>query len=162
MAVYAVFEPPARSGGTAARPEQFTFVRDGFSWTAFVFGPLWMLRHRMWLVLVLYLVVVGWLVFAAYVASLTNGIEVAVALLLGLLIGLEAATLRRLTLLRRRWNDLGIVVGDNVEAAERRFFDRWVADAPSRTPPATPGQPTPRYDADSYVIGMFSGPGAKR
>ncbi len=35
------------------------FVRDGFSWWAFLFAPLWMLRHRMWLVLIGYVVVAG-------------------------------------------------------------------------------------------------------
>ena len=38
----------------------------------------------------------------------------------------EAATLRRFTLGRRRWRNVGIVVGDDMETAERRFFDAWV------------------------------------
>ena len=35
------------------------FVREAFSWRAALFAPLWMLVHRMWLVLLLYLIVVA-------------------------------------------------------------------------------------------------------
>src|SRR4029077_16824986 len=54
MAIYTVHEPPLKRYDTAADPDRFVFVRDGFSWSAFLFGPLWVLRHRMWLVLLLY------------------------------------------------------------------------------------------------------------
>ena len=50
--------------------------------------------------------------------------------MLAFLIGLEAATLRRRKLLWWRWRDAGIVVADDLVAAEQRFFDRWVARAP--------------------------------
>ena len=49
MAVYTVHEPPLKRYETDADPERFVFVRDGFSFWAFLLGPLWMLRHRMWL-----------------------------------------------------------------------------------------------------------------
>ena len=51
MSSYTVHEPPLRAGAAAPEPERYVFVRDGFSFWAFLFGPLWMLRHRMWLVL---------------------------------------------------------------------------------------------------------------
>ena len=56
MSVYTVHEPPRRAGAAAADVERFAFVRDGFSWWAFLLAPLWMLRHRMWLVLIGYVV----------------------------------------------------------------------------------------------------------
>ncbi len=42
------------------------------------------------------------------------------------MIGLEASTLRRFTLRRRGWRNVGVVSGDDLEDAERRFFDAWV------------------------------------
>ena len=48
-------------------------------------------------------------------------------LLIALLMGFEAASLQRWTLSRRKWRQLDIVVADDEEAAERRFFDRWTA-----------------------------------
>src|SRR5262249_57475782 len=57
MAVYTVHEPPLKRDELAVDPDRFVFVRDGFSFWAFLFGPLWMLRHRMWLVLLGYVIV---------------------------------------------------------------------------------------------------------
>ena len=58
MSVYTVHEPPLRAAETAPDPERFIFVRDGFYFWAFVFSVLWMLWHRMWLVLLIYVAVV--------------------------------------------------------------------------------------------------------
>src|SRR5262249_21702267 len=49
MAVYPVHQPPLRADDAAADPDRFIFVRDGFYGWALLFGPLWMLRHRLWL-----------------------------------------------------------------------------------------------------------------
>ena len=46
-----------------AHTARFVFVRDGFHFWAFLFGPLWMLRHRMWLETIVYLLLVGALTF---------------------------------------------------------------------------------------------------
>lgn len=43
------------------------------------------------------------------------------------LVGLEGATLRRWTLARRGWTNVGVVVADNEDDAERRFFVNWQA-----------------------------------
>src|SRR5204862_7985101 len=59
MPIYTVHEPP-RNGGdrdddTLAHTVRFVFVRDGFHFWAFLLAPLWMLRHRMWLEFIAYL-----------------------------------------------------------------------------------------------------------
>ena len=59
MSVYTVHEPPLRAADALAEPERFIFVRDGFYWWAFLLTPFWMLCHRLWLVFVIYLVVIG-------------------------------------------------------------------------------------------------------
>src|SRR4029077_6103400 len=97
--------------------------------------------------------------------------------LLALLLGFEAASLEHWTLSRRKWRQLDIVVADDEEAAERRFFDRWTGrqrlsgnDQPAVDrggPPPTrdvPGQgfsrpPSPPSDG---IIGLFPEPGAPR
>src|SRR5215469_8153746 len=68
MAVYTVHEPPPR-GAAAPDPERFVFVRDRFSFWALLLGPIWMLWHRMWVVLVGYGLVVaalGWVLRAMH------------------------------------------------------------------------------------------------
>lgn len=190
MATFAVFEPPLKKRSAAnvdalSRAERFKFVRDGFSWLAFIFGPVWMLCHRLWLALLCYCVAIFALTAGAMWFGLAEGAVTLASLVLALLVGFEATTLRRRKLLFWRWQDAGIVVERNREAAERRFFDRWVASVPAQiadTPapempaasnlvvmptvaPATPSatsetpaetvQRVPVYDPESYVIGMF-------
>src|SRR5262249_45145206 len=128
MSVYTVHEPPQRFDG-APDVERFVFVRDGFSFWAFLFAPLWMLLHRMWLGLFGYIVVLGWLETMVRMFGGSAAIGGFISFLMSVLVGLEAGTLRRFTLGRRGWKNVGIVSGDDVEDAERRFFDAWVRRA---------------------------------
>jgi hypothetical protein len=170
MAVYTVHQPPLKKNQTAPDPERFAFVRDGFSFWAFLLGPLWMLRHRMWLVLLGYVVVVVAIqVGLRRIGVSGGGISVA-SFLLALLVGLEAGTLRRFTLGRRRWQSLGTVVGSDRETIEQRFFDAWVrGDATMAVPAsaapaaAVAAAPPPHNPArPPEVIGLFPQPGAQR
>ena len=159
MAVYTVHEPPRRNDDTLAHTERFAFVRDGFSWPAFLFGPLWMLRHRLWLALIVYLLVVFGLGAAARVMGEGDWV-LGVTLLVLLLVGFEASTLRRYGLARRRWKTVGVVVGDDLESAERRFFDAWAAGrVPSAAASPPPGATVPTPSGP--IIGLFPEPGAR-
>jgi hypothetical protein len=172
MSIYTVHEPSPRADEDAPNPERFVFVRDGFYFWAFLLGPLWMLRHRLWLVLLGYIVVTIALQVGLRAIGASATVMTLAGVLFALLIGFEAATLRRFTLTRRRWKNVGIVVGDDLELAERRFFDSWLKHpsgngapagseprgasvAPAATimrrPPPSPG-----------VLGLFPQPGAPR
>jgi uncharacterized membrane protein len=159
MAVYAVFEPPA-GGERLAHAEKIAFVRDGFSWGAFIFGPLWLLWRRLWLPFVVYIVVVGVLSVAVAYLRVGESAGALLALLVALLLGLEGPALRRGGYLRRGWRERGIVVGKGLPEAERRFFDQWVNSAASSQLPF--GQPSRAMSTlASDIIGLFPEPGGK-
>ncbi len=161
MSVYTVLEPPRRSSSAAERAERFVFMRDGFCWSAFLFGPLWLIYRRLWLVLVGYAVLLAALYAGLRVAGLGLGPQFAVGTLIALLLGFEAATLRRFTLVRRGWRELGMVSGDDVEDAERRFFDAWVAGQVERAPQGAPTiLRSAGYRPD--VVGLFPDPKGSR
>jgi len=169
MSVYTVHEPPMRAGKAASEVERFAFVRDGFSWWAFLFAPLWMLRHRMWLVLVGYVAVAAAIEIPVRLSGAPAITASLIGILLGLLVGFEAGTLRRFTLDRRGWKNLGVVSGADLEDAERRFFDAWLrrANLPAGvlrqpTPPPAPAAPIQRPPHGPAVIGLFPEPGAPR
>jgi hypothetical protein len=173
MPVYTVHAPIAAIRAT----DRFTFVRDGFHFWAFVFGFVWLAWHRLWLALI------GWI---AVIAAVDVGLAALGAgditifwtnVMLSLLMGFEAASLQRWTLSRRNWRQLDIVVADDAESAERRFFDRWTARqrglandqwAVDRgAPPPTrhvPGQPfsKPPPMPQGAIIGLFPEPGGSR
>ena len=106
-----------------------------------------------------------------------SGTVFLVNVLLALLLGFEAASLKRWTLSRRNWRQLDIVVADDAETAEHRFFDRWTAKQRALSndqaavdrgaPPPTrdiPGQPfsKPPPLPRNEIIGLFPEPGASR
>jgi hypothetical protein len=165
MSVYTVYEPPLRAGETAPDPDRYVFVREGFYFWAFVLAPLWMLWHRMWLVLLLYVVIAAGIENAGYYVGVGAAGVALIQLALSILVGLEAGTLRRFTLERRGFRNVGIVVGDDLESAEQRFFDAWVGTASSRPAAAPPTSPMPiaavRPLSQAHgIIGLFPEPGA--
>jgi Protein of unknown function (DUF2628) len=162
MSVYTVHEPPQRGADALADAERFVFVRDGFYWWAFLLTPFWMLCHRLWLVLVIYLVVIAVLDSALQHVGASAFVISCVGFLISLLVGFEAGTLRRFTLRRRGWRTLGIVSGDDLEDAELRFFDSWLDDAPPRSGVPSNPLPSQRPAAASGIVGLFPEPGAQR
>jgi hypothetical protein len=176
MPVYTVHAPATNDAGIRVT-DRFAFVRDGFHVWAALLGVVWLAWHRLWLALL------GWIVLMAaidvgMVRLGVGGMAIFLAdVLLALLMGFEADSLRRWTLSRGNWRQLDIVVADDEEQAERRFFDRWTAkqralsDGQSAVdrgaPPPTrdiPGQPFSRPPPlpQSEIIGLFPEPGASR
>jgi hypothetical protein len=176
MPVYTV-HAPARTDASLVATDRFAFVRDGFHFWAMVFGPFWLISHRLWLALFGWIAVLATVDFAVKALG-AGGMAVLLAnFLIALLMGFEADSLRRWTLSRSNWRQLDIVVGDDEESAERRFFDRWTArqrgldndqSATERGgPPPTrdfPGQAfsKPPLLTHSEIIGSFPQPGASR
>lgn len=168
MPVYTVHEPPRRDSDedVLAHAARFRFVRDGFHFWAFLLAPLWMLRHRMWLEFIFYVLIVGAVTFALRRLGIAGMAGGWVALLIAILIGIEASSLRRWKLSRRGFENLGIVVGEDLEDAERRFFDRWMAEpsrpSPVAPPPASPFGPPPAAPlASTDIVGLFPQPQAR-
>jgi Protein of unknown function (DUF2628) len=173
MPVYTVHAPVA-DGGEADR---FVFVRDGFYFWAFLLGPLWLIWHRLWLALIGYIAIMVGVAVALSLLHASAGTRFTVMLLIALLMGFEAASLRRWTRSRRKWRQLDVVVADDEETAERRFFDRWTAKQRDLSndrsaidrgaPPPTrdvPGQAFSRPPSPPHgdIIGLFPQPGASR
>jgi hypothetical protein len=171
MSVYTVYQPPLSAADNLPVTDRFVFVRDGFSWWAFLLTPLWMLRHRLWRVLTVYVLALALIDAVLHVLGASTFSILVVGALISLFVGLEAGTLRRFTLSGRGWRNVGVVSGHDAEEAERRFFDAWVrrTAAQRAAPPAPPAPsspapgPTDSFSAErSGVIGLFPEPGGHR
>jgi hypothetical protein len=169
MPTYTVHEPPLRKGESVTSPERFVFVRDGFYFWAFVLAPVWLMLRRLWLALLIYSVLTIALGIGFKLAGVSSTVQSLAALVIALIIGLEAATIWRWTLTRRGWKTLGFVVGEDEGIAERRFFAEW-AKRQGRQAPEAPPAPEPSHAAPVWrgkpspadVIGLFPEPGAAR
>jgi Protein of unknown function (DUF2628) len=126
MRVYTV-HAPVGDGADLAAADKFVFVRDGFHFGAAVASVIWLLWHRLWLALVGWIIFITAVQFGMSALGASRGTIFVVDVLIAILMGLEAASLRRWTLSRRKWRQLDVVVADDQEAAERRFFERWAA-----------------------------------
>lgn len=167
MPTFTIHQPPPK--GAAATAEDLVFVRDGFHFWAFLLAPLWLLAHRLWLVLLLYVAVTAAINAGLVMVGASGTLTFLASLCIALLVGFEAATLWRWTLQRRRWKTLGFVVGESEEMAERRFYAEWI-NRPGETPPRAAAAPALRYatpvrrgpPSGTDVIGLFPEPGSQR
>lgn len=141
MAIYTVLAPATRVGDAPDDPLRPVFIKDGFSWPAFLIALPWMLYRRMWLVLIGYIVVA--MAVALLLSRASDTVITIVMVLLSLLFALEANNLRRWTLERRRYSFLGVAEGRNIEEAEIRFFSEQARAAAMPVSPAPPAPPAP-------------------
>ena len=140
---------------------RFVFVRDGFHFWAFLLAPLWMLRHRMWLEFIAYLLLVGGVTFGLQRLGVGDGRRLgrASAGAAGRHRGVEPAALEAVA---PRLSSVGVVVADDLEVAERRFFDGWVARRTARA--GRHRLRLPRISAappSSDIVGLFPQPEAR-
>jgi len=172
MPVYTVHAPPTVDQKPDIATDRFLFVRDGFHVWAFLLGPVWLIYRGLWLTLLGYFALNVALSFGLSAAHADAGARFGVMFLLALLLGFEAATLWRWTLARREWRQLDIVVADDEDTAERRFFDRWTTAQPSAIgyalpvdrgePPPVRRIPLPASSIYNDIVGSFPRPGSSR
>ncbi|MEJ0097965.1 MAG: DUF2628 domain-containing protein [Bauldia sp.] len=177
MAIYTVLVP--REGAAAPDPLAAIFVKDGFSWPAFLVGVPWLIFRRLWFVLLGY-VIVGAAV-ASVAAAVGSGFVVCAIILFQFPFALEANELRRWTLVRHGYRFAGIIEGRGLEEAEIRYFATGDASAATIEPPAASAPPSvpsvppappappprppelgaiqPSAEAGD-VVGLFPAPGA--
>jgi hypothetical protein len=174
MPVYTV-HAPLTAGVDLRATDRFVFVRDGFHFWAAVLGVIWLGWHRLWLALV------GWIIVIAGADAMLLGLGIGrgtvfwVDVLLAILLGFEASSLERWSFSRGNWRQLDLVVADDRDAAERRFFERWAmrrGTSPYDDHTVDRGAPPPTRDQgnglhppplpQSSIIGLFPEPGGGR
>jgi hypothetical protein len=166
MSAFAVLEPPGQQRTAIEHADRFIFLREGFSIGAFLLGPLWMIWRRLWVVLVIYLAALGLIEYGLRLAGFGGLVRAFIIGLIWLLTGLEAATLLHWTRVRQGWRDCGVVIADDLEMAERRFFDSRMALHPAVGP--LPMSPPAQLSAAQVgppppdVVGLFPEHGGGR
>src|SRR5258708_35163156 len=166
MPTFAILEPPQDGQTAAEQADRCIFLYERFNPGAFLFAPLWMIRHRLWLVLIVYLVGMGLIAYGLRGSGAGWIVVALVFALVHLLVGLEAATLVRWTRIRHGWRECGVVIADDLDMAERRFFDSRTALRLAAKPAAmlSPGQLPATQVGPSHpdIIGLFPEPGGGR
>lgn len=133
MAVYTVHEPAGgMPASLAERLDQVRMIKDGFSWPAFILGPFWLARHRLWKPLAIWL---GAVLGLSLVMSLiwgADGIGTWIWLGAALILGFEAGELRRSGLEEQGYRQVTTISGASEEECEIKLAHL----AATVTPPA--------------------------
>lgn len=166
MRIYTVHELP----GAPLDGAGIVLVKEGFSFPALLLSWIWLAFNRLWIALCLW---IGLTTVTSFLVERTLGVEAAMfcSLALQLLLGFEGNDIRRWTLARKGYREVGIVSSSTLEEAERRFFERW--DHPLDVAPVEPlNAPVwPRRNAvapmqkpanPNEIFGLFPEAGPKR
>ncbi len=162
MASYTVHIPPEGAPRTLEAADRMVFVKESFSFWAFLVPLIWMLVHRMWLVFLGFLAVVLALQLVVMGLDLRDEAAAAAFLCLQLLFAFEANALRRWSLQRKGWTILAVVSGQNLPECEEKVLAWWLGDRPEAAAGVRPmigetgTRPAPA--ADNEVIGLFPDP----
>jgi hypothetical protein len=162
MRIFSVFYP---SGPAASVAEKARFIRQGFSWSAFLATPVWALSQKCWLACALWL---GWALFvasAAHFGNLDGGDALALYALGALAFGLEADRLLALRLEREGYLLRGLAIGDTEAEAESLYFSRRADLPPPASLAAVAGAPPRAASASAGgadLLGLFSSRASKR
>jgi len=157
MTTYIVMAPPEAIGGsiTARDANRIRFVPDSYSWMATFLSLPWLLWNRMWLVALAYVALALGLDLAVIAFELP--VPPLAAVLVSVLIGLEANALKRWSLEQDGWRPAGIVCGQNLDEAETRFFRQFVENpAPADPSPRPTTSIVPKIGSEQ-VVGLTLG-----
>ena len=158
MKSFYVLKAPA-----AKDPDRDTlFIRDGFSWLAFLFPLPWLLFRRLWLVataaVALYLVTI----FLAEQYRL-DALPMAFSFVLGLWVALEGGAARMRRFERLGWQVERVMSAASLSDAEAIYFAEAAAGArrqPAEPLPALPAS-KPVATSDAVALGLIGPRGGR-
>ncbi len=166
MVIYSVHEREDEDGDIATRADKIFFVRDGFAWIALVTPLLWLLYHRMWLILAGFVVLIVAIQAGVLVFGLGEERAGSAALVVNGAFAFLANDLRRRTLELQGYSLVELVAGRDLAECEERFFTEWLskqdvrADEASgaKLKKATVASPLNSSIEAEGVIGIFPEP----
>jgi Protein of unknown function (DUF2628) len=154
MASWVVLEAPP--GAAVPEGEELVFLRDGFSFLAFLFPPLWLLWHKLWVEAAVTFAVLLGAAAAEQIAGLS--VSAPLQLLVSIFVGLEGNSFRIARRRRRGWEEIAVVDARNADDAETRYLEGEGRDDDERPADRQPIVPAATAAARPSV-GLLLNPG---
>ena len=166
MTVYSVYEPGTEVPDIAVRADRLAFVKEGFSWPALLVPALWLIYHRMWIELILFVVAFAALQWVFGMDSQGQALFGWASLALFVLFAFEANDLRTAALERRGYRLAAVASGRDCADAELSFFRTWLPQQAKAARTLERGQERRENEAlggvargeSEEVIGLFPRP----
>jgi len=112
----------------AGSVEDLILVKNGFSYSAFFFTPLWIVHHRMWKELFALIFIFLTFYLLNQRTLITNSDISSIYLSLALMIGVNANYWYTEFLLCSNYQFMGCIFGKSSEAAKVKFIDNYLQD----------------------------------
>ena len=160
MASWYVYEPPGTLAHTPAAADKAVFIKDAFSWGAFLVPFIWLLWRRMWLIFLAWFAVTVALAIAAATLDIPDAVIALLQLVFGWGFALEASALRAWTLGRKGWRLAGFACGADGTEAEYRYHEAVSGGsaAPGRPQPGAAPARAPAGRPTEAILGVFPEP----
>jgi len=126
MRTYTVHRPRKATGNPELEAEQTVFIKEGFCWPALFVPFLWFIYHRMWLVLIGFVVAMMFLGVLPSLLGISSLIGGAITIVFQAVLAAEANDLRRWTLKRSGFEFVHVVHAPSLFVAETDYFTQWV------------------------------------
>jgi len=167
MTTYTIHHPAQSAPEILNRSDDVEFIKDGFCWPALFVPFIWLIYRRLWIALICYIGLLLLLSAVGAFLSLTDDATTLVGLGANILMGFEANNLRRWTVRRRGYRDVGVVIAKTRIDAEMRYF-QYLIDAPAGleppvADPVTPAQKPVRmavFGEKDEPVGLYPSPGS--
>jgi hypothetical protein len=118
MRFFTVHERP---GAKTAGGDDIMLIRSGFSWAAALLTPFWLIWHRLWLGLGLYLLLMLPLGVLLEMIDIADPADLLIGAAIAFLSGCSGADFRRWTLARNGWRLAAVVAANDAWEAELRY-----------------------------------------
>jgi hypothetical protein len=153
MATYTIYQTDRLADGD---PDECTaFISEGFCFGALVFGPLWLIVHRLWRGLAVFATLSLLLVLGHWLVGLSWPVVLFCLFLLAVALGLEGRSLLRERLIRRGYRLVDVVTAPGRSVAEAIYFNRREPAGAGRLRRSV----SPALADEPFVIGTFPRPG---
>lgn len=132
MRHYSVHQPP----WAPAFPDAVRFIKEGFSWPAFLFTGLWLLGKRLWVEFAIFVALVVAMEMAFHAIGVGQAMGGLGSFIIGLALGYAGNDLVRAKLVRMGYVEVGEVAARDLESAELKYFS-------AQSPPSAPAHAAP-------------------
>ena len=117
--IYTAYEKPEAPEPT----DRVLLLKEGFTFWAFVFGPIWLLAKRQWLLFFAFIVIAALVRIGGGLLDVPMAAIAVAALFLHLMLGYHASDLRAWRLKRRGYRFAGVIAAESPMRAERRYYE---------------------------------------
>ena len=104
-------------------PEESTFVKEGWSWSAFIFNLIWSLYYRLWIIGGILIILKAITIYGKQALDWNQGLITVLSLGVAAFVGFNGTDWRCSNLKARGYKWLGVVMGNNETQARQRFLD---------------------------------------